>query len=218
MFAFVACRRWVSKVFIHHAVLFSVTLPHKSVLNRADLGRSQLFLLWIGAGGTAWDPLGSILAFASVPSELRHLLAQLRVRGSARGELFSESCPTCPSDPGGPRTSPPSLRLDSWGRSPPLCAFPPVCPSPSSVGLTARLCGHLPCVTPLPQCPGLGHCLPPRLLSARRILWMSPLPLLSFCHGFWVFCFCFFLSVPRSMHDLSSLTSDRTCSPCGAAS
>ena len=73
MFAFVACRRWVSKVLIHHAVLFSVTLPHKSVLNRADLGRSQLFLLWIVVGGAAWDPLGSILAFASVPSELRHL-------------------------------------------------------------------------------------------------------------------------------------------------
>lgn len=88
-------------------------------------------MLWIVVGGAAWDPLGSILAFASVPSELRHLLAQLRVPGSARGELFpEEDCPTCPSDPGGPSASPPSLRLDSWGRSPPLCAFPPCVPSP----------------------------------------------------------------------------------------
>lgn len=93
MFAFVPVGGGFPRCSLCCAVLFSVTLPHENVLNRADFGSSQLFLLWIGAGGAAWDPPGSVLAFASVPSELRHLLAQPRVRGSAKGELFSESCP-----------------------------------------------------------------------------------------------------------------------------
>ena len=45
----------------------------KMFLIEQILGAASCFLLWIGTGGAAWDPPGSVLAFASVPSELRHL-------------------------------------------------------------------------------------------------------------------------------------------------
>ena len=43
MFAFVPVGGGFPRCSLCYAVLFSVTLPHENVLNRADFGSSQLF-------------------------------------------------------------------------------------------------------------------------------------------------------------------------------